>query len=469
MWQPVNKRKWELQHVSQFPKDYNFISRFRDPLIINAGFHAHHVHAPATNPVRNGQSHAPPLYKKPHQRFNVKPINHNDYVNPLVPPMPDAPYPSFTVNDVIASSRMETTGRDIRNKRVAFFEKWLKFRRLDNLYAPTWDELKKNFDKKRFSGLVYHYIHWRFNHTKNLSSTLDEDIRAINYVCALNGIDMKMSDYGWRGQYMHGVDQICRHKFQRPPNQKKRALLNPIIEAMIKLPGVNGVEKLGILLAQRFVLRAQHYCKTKSKADTIKYGNIFFTYDDKGKVYSMTWRNSRDKNHPVGSHPMDRTIFCTCNTPWTCLPCYAKEFIDDRYYWFDKEDNEPLFQRYGSHEHVTDRDWRLRLKELIKQLGLDPKHYSLHSFRAGGASEMHIGGASPLDIQEFGHWEALDSVYEYIRIGNPDITRFVPSMVEYKQYRRRTDGTHESQLKARKKNIDLFLQRQLMSNRGRTR
>ena len=114
--------------------------------------------------------------KKPRQRFNVTPIHHNDYHNPHVHNTESAPYPRFTPNDIIAATRMEKTGRTMRNKRVAFFEKWLDQQRQQGYYAPTWDELKMTFDRRKFSNLVYNYIHWRFNHTKNLSKTLDEDI-----------------------------------------------------------------------------------------------------------------------------------------------------------------------------------------------------------------------------------------------------------------------------------------------------
>ena len=407
--------------------------------------------------------------KKPRQRFNVKPINHNDYHNPHVITPSDAPYPRFTPNDIIAATRMEIRGRNMRNKRVAFFEQWLVGQRKQGEYAPNWNELKANFDRQKFSNLVHNYIHWRFNNTKNLSKTLDEDIRSINYACALNGIYMKMSDYTWRHYYMPGVNQISRYQFLRPPNQKKKALFNPIIEALLKLSGIDSITKLGILLAQRLALRAQHYCKTSSNADVVSYGNIYFTYDDKGKVYSMTWRNSTDKNHKIGTHPMDRTIFCTCDTPWTCLPCFAEKFINQQRFWYDKQDEDPLFQKLGTDSHINDYTWRNKIKAIIKRLGLNEKDYSLHSFRAGGASEMHLGGASPLDIQNFGHWESLESVYEYIRMNNPDIIRFVPSMEEYKQYRRKTNDRHEDKLKQRKKKMDLFLQRQLAINRGRSR
>ena len=280
---------------------------------------------------------------------------------------------------------------------------------------------------------------------------------------------MKMSDYQWRHYYMPGVNQISRYRYLRPPNQKKRALFNPIIEALLKLPGIDIVTKLGILLAQRLVLRAQHYCKTKSNADVVTYGSIHFIYDDNGKVYSMTWRNSKDKNHKIGCHPMDRTIFCTCDTPWTCLPCCAKRFVDHQRFWNDKQDDDPLFQKLNTNEHIHDYTWRNKVKALIKKLGLDASEYSLHSFRAGGASEMHLVGASPLDIQNFGHWESLESVYDYIRMHNSDIVKYVPSMEEYKQYRRKTSDIHDSKLKQRKKKIDLFLQRQMTINRGRSR
>ena len=191
------------------------------------------------------------------------------------------------------------------------------------------------------------------------------------------------------------------------------------------------------------------------------YGNVYFTCDNKDKVLSMTWRNSKDKNHPVGTHPMDRTIFCTCETEWTCLPCFAYEFIEFNKSYLVKGDDDALFAPIGSDEPMSSYNWYKITKKLIKSIGLDPSNYSLHSYRSGGTSEKDIEGCSPLDIQYFGHWETLESVYEYIRLGQPDMIYFWTSMEEYIRYRRNQAGLDSEQLRERLKQIDKFNLKQM--------
>ena len=401
--------------------------------------------------------------KKPKYKMNVTPIHHHDYDNPFDMPMVGAPGPVYKLNDVLTASRQEKDGRKMRNKRCALFEQWLQWRRVDGLYAPTWEQLKRKFDKKRFSALVLQYAHWRFNFTKNLGKTIDEDIRSVRYLCSLNGIFVTSSDFPWRSQYLRGCDEISRHAFGKPPREKKYALLNPMIEAMINVNPCDEISKLGCLLAQRFCLRSQHYCFTSSKhrTDIMTYGNVYFTCDNNDKVLSMTWRNSKDKNHPVGTHPMDRTIFCTCETEWTCLPCFAYEFIEFNKSYLVKDDDDALFAPIGSDEPMSSYNWYKMTKKLVKNIGLDPSNYSLHSYRSGGTSEKDIEGCSPLDIQYFGHWETLESVYEYIRLGQPDMIYFWTSMEEYIRYRRNQAGLDREQLRERLKQIDKFNLKQM--------
>ena len=44
------------------------------------------------------------------------------------------------------------------------------------------------------------------------------------------------------------------------------------------------------------------------------------------------------------------------------------------------------------------------LKRALLHIGRDPHRYSLHSLRAGGATDAHRAGASPLDIKQHGAW-----------------------------------------------------------------
>ena len=51
--------------------------------------------------------------------------------------------------------------------------------------------------------------------------------------------------------------------------------------------------------------------------------------------------------------------------------------------------------------------FKTRLKSLLLASGIDPWHYSGHSFRRDGGTYLHSLGATPLEIQECGDWQTL--------------------------------------------------------------
>ena len=195
------------------------------------------------------------------------------------------------------------------------------------------------------------------------------------------------------------------------------------------------VIRLGLLFAHRFCMRAQQYVKTNAKCDILTYGSVHFHKDSHGNVISMTYRNTKDKNHPWGEDPMDRTIYCTCNSPWTCLPCYACGIIEFNLKYTDKDLNDPIIAYSGG--VVTFNEWYNIVRSLIAEIDCDPDDYGTHSLRAGGTSERDIMGESPLELQHFGWWKTLESVFTYIRLSNPDMTRFVNNFDHYVKSRRK--------------------------------
>lgn len=58
-----------------------------------------------------------------------------------------------------------------------------------------------------------------------------------------------------------------------------------------------------------------------------------------------------------------------------------------------------------------------KLNEVIKNIGLDPKHYKGHSFRIGAATHASKVGFSENAIQNMGRWKS-DAVKRYIRLGS---------------------------------------------------
>ena len=62
---------------------------------------------------------------------------------------------------------------------------------------------------------------------------------------------------------------------------------------------------------------------------------------------------------------------------------------------------------YTPSKFITYTSFTTRLKSLLLAAGIDPKLYSGHSFRRGGATYLHSLGATPLEIQASGDWQTM--------------------------------------------------------------
>ena len=373
-------------------------------------------------------------------------IHRNKFYNPQCEKIHREDGPTYTLNDIYTSTRTSKDGIRDRANKAAFFLLLLQTRRAHNQFAPNWNEIRNNeHTLKRFCALIETYIQYLFNITYNFGNSLEADLTAVKYVCACNGIHINNNDLKWWKRVKNGCNNICRLAFARPPGRKKRALFNPMVEHMLEIAGNDNTIRLGILLAHRFCLRAQHYVKTSSKADTMTYGSLYFQYGNNNEVLSLTYRNCQDKNHPIGSHEMDRTIYCTCHTEWTCLPCYAQEVITFNMKYSDKDEYDPIIA-YGN-QILTYREWYDILHDIFEQMGLDPHNYTSHSLRAGGTSERDLMGYTPTQLQYFGWWKSLDGVLGYIRLSNPDMLMYADNFDQYANYRRRQEGITKEILK----------------------
>jgi hypothetical protein len=69
--------------------------------------------------------------------------------------------------------------------------------------------------------------------------------------------------------------------------------------------------------------------------------------------------------------------------------------------------------KHGNIAMVTSRSLAIALKRLIVALELQPKLYSLHSLRRGGATSSYNAGVAYTDIKRHGQWKS-DSFWDYI-------------------------------------------------------
>ena len=80
--------------------------------------------------------------------------------------------------------------------------------------------------------------------------------------------------------------------------------------------------------------------------------------------------------------------------------------------------------KWWSHTTFTDR-----LREVLEEAGYDPKKYSCHSFRRGGASFGFELGMTIIDIKQRGDW-ASNAVQEYIFVTEAHIDSIAQRLIE---------------------------------------
>ncbi|OWZ15061.1 LOW QUALITY PROTEIN: hypothetical protein PHMEG_00011369 [Phytophthora megakarya] len=73
-------------------------------------------------------------------------------------------------------------------------------------------------------------------------------------------------------------------------------------------------------------------------------------------------------------------------------------------------------------------DVSTRLKHSAKRTDNDPRHFSLHSLRSGGATHMYRSGTDALTIQFHGHWVS-DAFKAHTRLFKESVTALASTMM----------------------------------------
>ena len=339
--------------------------------------------------------------------------------------------PVYTMNNIFDVTLRNKHSRKTRDNKILAFQKWMREEKEKGARILTVPQMKQMEHRLIVSTMVERYFEYRFNMTYNTGNTFETDMQAILSFFRSNGIHLTKKDFPWFGPFKRGCNVIAKEVFDKNVGDKKLAIFHPMLEAM--LPFVNSTDvQLALLLAHRFCLRAQHYVHTTSDADILTLGQIRFQYNDDGSVHSMTIGNRNDKNHRH-THEMERTVYCSCATEWTCLPCYADACIAM------KKDGgatsaSVLISKNG--EAMTYEMMAKEVKRLMTAIGVNPNSYGTHSLRAGGITELYLSGLSILELRNFGWWKTCDTVVQYVRPHNPDMKKFVPDFAAYCERRK---------------------------------
>ena len=349
-----------------------------------------------------------------------------------------------TSSEIMAETVLASTRRNYRGAGKRFYSYLDEAYRMDPTF-PKIDEIMRRFELFQLDVIIREYLTAKFNATHNTGKTLNAEACGILYCLACDfGIALSSTLLPSIRKICHGVDNLLDTWYGKRV-VGKYPILNPILEAM--LDHATPDEQWALLGGHRLCSRSQgmtnngkvplpqDYSDDEDDTPPPLYARVrdlrFIPNIDNPRAISVT--THYDKNHPKLTC-MEKTVYCSCNTPWTCIVHLAQERFKNKNYHPDS----CLFQcRTGD---LTYTAYRAIVRSLIAKIGLNPANYGTHSLRSGGVSELYIEGRSSIFIKTFCHWHNMGSIFIYIKPNNPDLLKFVSSFTEYRESRLRETG-----------------------------
>ena len=319
------------------------------------------------------------------------------------------------------------------------YKTWMSMQcRIDTTY-PKLPDIIETYNIRALNRTLMDWAVQEFNDTKNIGSTIQAKCRHILH--HLNHYNMHVSL-----DFMPGISKICKgmnriahHVWKKNVDRPKRALLQPMIRAMLKLC-TNDNDRLRIIFPYAFMLRAQHYVyKSDSDKPWLLIGNLQWGDINPNTLRydSLTIHMGADKNHQFGKD-MQRTVYCCCHTNWPdlCAPCMTWKVLAKQIYSDNRETLQLPVIRDINGKHVSYKSQLRFIQALCKKLKLPVELYGTHSLRAARATESFLTGKTAIEIQVFGNWENIGSVIRYVRPNNPDLEKFGYTVESYTKIRK---------------------------------
>ena len=335
---------------------------------------------------------------------------------------------------------VDSTKRNYRGAGRRFYEYLDEAYKVDPSF-PKLNDIIENFDLWQLDVILREYLTAKFNATHNAGSTLRLEACGILYCLAVDhGIALSST-------LLPSIQKICKgvrnllDQWYGKKTVGKYPILNPMLEAMLDVATED--EQWVILGGHRFCNRSMTMtnndkpplpsdCSDQEEGHDPppQYARVrdlqFIPNIDNPRAITLS--TYYDKNHPQLTR-MDKTVYCTCHTKWTCIVHLAQKRFRNKNYHPDS----CLFQcRTGD---LTYSAYRAIVRYIVQKIGLNPNNYGTHSLRSGGVSELYIEGKSSTFIKTFCHWKSMSSIYIYIKPNTPDLKYFVPSFVEYRESR----------------------------------
>ena len=203
------------------------------------------------------------------------------------------------------------------------------------------------------------------------------------------------------------------YALRRKQVQDKRCpiTLTLLSQFMLQLPNIVKSSAIVLLIKCMFslaffaLLRVGEVAITRTgSANTLQRQNVLFSYN-KGTVQSatLTFTNFKHSNGQSATLVLRKNA-CKNICPVRLLAKYCS---------LNRNFTGPLF-RFSCGQPVSATYFRSILKQILTKLNLDPKIYTTHSFRIGGATQAHAQNFTISQIKQLGRWKS-SAFQKYIR------------------------------------------------------
>ena len=189
-----------------------------------------------------------------------------------------------------------------------------------------------------------------------------------------------------------------------------------------------------IVLAYFFCMRVGEYAKTTDAADhAIRFSDITFLDANGFTATSLARANSvtvffRSSKKDQAATGQARTL-CRSGAAWCCPVITAWRMVANvRAEKFDSNSPLCVYRDKTGLKRVMGHDITKAIKRAAAVIGVNPRSYSSHSLRSGGATAMFLGGATDATVRLFGRWNS-DAYLRYLHISTATTNNLSSSML----------------------------------------
>ena len=201
-----------------------------------------------------------------------------------------------------------------------------------------------------------------------------------------------------------------------------------------------------IVLAYFFCMRVGEYAKTTSGTNhAIRQSDITFCDSDGSTAHSLARAHSvtvffRTSKKDQAGFGQARTL-CRSGSTWCCPVISAWRLVAHSQANGCNGGSQLCIYRHEldptiipsrpdsrSFKRVTCEQISKTIKQAACNLGLDPRIYSSHSCRSGGATALFLGGATDATVRLFGRWNS-DAYLRYLHIATATTNNLSANML----------------------------------------